>query len=450
MKKTFLTAFAALLVAIPAVQAQKVNKSGLLTKIEKSDADIADAKKNAKASTWINRGKALYEAAVEPTKSLFVNMDAAMLKLAVGEPSATKQVTLLNVPYEAWEYPYFIAYIKDGKVVTWTQTDWVLKEAPAMAIEAYNKAYEIDPKSAAKAKDGLQQISDFCSQVGNTGIDTGEYVAAADAYATAFRAQSSPAYGAAADPALLYYAGYLHTVDGANNPASFPVGAEQLSKAIDMGYTDEEGNIYYYLFHCYYGQKASDKAFVDKAKQALLTGIEKFPKNERILDGLVQLYTSPEDNVGDPADLIALIDKAIENNPTNVDLWFGRGRIFYALKDYDQSIESFKKVVELKPDLYEGNYYLGVFYTIKGDEVNKEMNAKQYSSQAAYDADLKEVNAIYMEAIPWLEKALELKPEDPSSVELLKSICFRLRDEEGMMDKYTKYNEMFKKIQGQQ
>ena len=192
MKKTFLTAFAALLVAIPAVQAQKVNKSGLLTKIEKSDADIADAKKNAKASTWINRGKALYEAAVEPTKSLFVNMDAAMLKLAVGEPSATKQVTLLNVPYEAWEYPYFIAYIKDGKVVTWTQTDWVLKEAPAMAIEAYNKAYEIDPKSAAKAKDGLQQISDFCSQVGNTGIDTGEYVAAADAYATAFRHSRAP------------------------------------------------------------------------------------------------------------------------------------------------------------------------------------------------------------------------------------------------------------------
>ena len=158
MKKTFLTAFAALLVAIPAVQAQKVNKSGLLTKIEKSDADIADAKKNAKASTWINRGKALYEAAVEPTKSLFVNMDAAMLKLAVGEPSATKQVTLLNVPYEAWEYPYFIAYIKDGKVVTWTQTDWVLKEAPAMAIEAYNKAYEIS-RSAISVRRLVTRVS---------------------------------------------------------------------------------------------------------------------------------------------------------------------------------------------------------------------------------------------------------------------------------------------------
>ena len=85
-----------------------------------------------------------------------------------------------------------------------------------------------------------------------------------------------------------------------------------------------------------------------KAKQALLTGIEKFPKNERILDGLMQLYTS-EEGVGDPADLVALIDKAIADNPSNVDLCFGRGRIFYALKDYDKSIESFEKVVELKP-----------------------------------------------------------------------------------------------------
>ena len=58
MKKTILSVFAALLLAVPAVQAQKVNKSAILSKIEKSDADIADAKKSMKAATWINRGKA--------------------------------------------------------------------------------------------------------------------------------------------------------------------------------------------------------------------------------------------------------------------------------------------------------------------------------------------------------------------------------------------------------
>ena len=449
MKKVFLTVLAVALVAVTAVQAQKVNKSALVSKIEKSDADIADAKKGAKAATWINRGKAFYEAAIEPTKSLFVNMDAAMLKLAVGEPASTESVTLVNVPYEAWVYPWFTAYIKDGKIATWSQTQWVIEDAPAKAIEAYNKAYEMAPKTADKVKEGLKQISDFCSQVGNTGIDTGNYADAADAYALAFEAQSSPAHGNP-EPALLYYAGYLRTVDGAANPASYVIGADYLNKALDLGYNDEEGNIYYYLFHCYYGQKDADKANVLKAKDALVAGIKKFPKNERILDGLVQLYTNPEDSVGDPADLVALIDAAIESNPENVDLWFGRGRIFFALKQYDESIASFQKVVELKPELFEGNYYLGVFYTIKADEMNKVMNEKQYSSQTAYDTDLKEVNAVYMDAVPWFEKAYELKKDDVNTLDFLKSICFRLRDEEGMMDKYNKYNTLLKEAKGEE
>ena len=447
MKKTILTALAALLVAVPAVQAQKVNKEALLAKIEKSDADIANEKKAAKAATWLARGKAFYEVAIEPTKSLFVNMDAAMLKLAVGDPKSTDKETLNGVEYDAWVYNYFTAYVKDNKVATWKQTKWVMKDAPEKAIEAYNKAYELDPKMADKVKEGLKQVSDFCSQAGNTGIDSGNYAEAAKAYVTAYKAQSSPAYGEA-DPALLYYAGYLLTVDGSNNPKSFVQGAKLLTQAIEKGYADEEGNIYYYLFHCLYGQKEADKANVLKAKDALLTGIEKFPKNERILDGLMQLYTS-EEGVGDPADLIALIDKAIQDNPSNVDLWFGRGRIFYALKDYDQSIESFRKVVELKPDMFEGNYYLGVFYTIKGDALNKEMNEKQYSSQAAYDADLKGVNDIYMAAVPWFEKAHQIKTDDVDTLEFLKSLCFRLRDEPGIMEKYNTYNELYKKAKGE-
>ncbi|MCD8034521.1 MAG: tetratricopeptide repeat protein [Alistipes sp.] len=447
MKKTILTALAALLVAVPAVQAQKVNKEALLAKIEKSDADIANEKKATKAATWLNRGKAFYEVAIEPTKSLFVNMDAAMLKLAVGEPKSAEKQTLNGVEYDAWVYPYFTAYVKDNKVATWKQTRWVMKDAPAKAIEAYNKAYELDSKMAEKVKEGLKQVSDFCLQAGNTGIDSGDYAEAAKAYVTAYKAQSSPAYGEA-DPALLYYAGYLLTVDGANNPKSFVQGAKLLTQAIEKGYADEEGNIYYYLFHCLYGQKEADKANVMKAKDALLTGIEKFPKNERILDGLMQLYTS-EEGVGDPADLIALIDKAIQDNSSNVDLWFGRGRIFYALKDYDQSIDSFKKVVELKPDMFEGNYYLGVFYTIKGDALNKEMNEKQYSSQAAYNADLKGVNDIYMAAVPWFEKAHQLKTDDIDTLEFLKSLCFRLRDEPGIMEKYNTYNDLYKKAKGE-
>ena len=373
-------------------------------------------------------------------------METTLLKLSVGDPTSTEEVTLNGSKAIAWNYPYFIAYERDGKIVAWKQLQEIKEGALDTAIEAYNKAYELDPKQASKIKNGLEQISNYASILGNVSIEAGEYLTGAEAYLAAYKAQQCPAFGEA-DPALLYYAGYLLTVDGANHPESFARGAQALNDALAAGYTDEAGDVYYYLFHSYYGQKDKDAAFLIKAKDALLAGIEKFPKNEKILDGLMQLYTS-EEGVGDPADLVGMIDKSLESDPDNVDLWFGRGRVFYKLKNYDETINSFKKVVELKPDLYEGNYYLGVFYTIKGDEVNKEINAKQYSSQAAYDADLETVNVIYMEAIPYLEKALELKENDPSSLELLKSICFRLRDEEGMMDKYNKYNELYKQVQG--
>ncbi len=446
MKKMILSVLAVALMAIPAVQAQKVNESALRDKIEKSNADIADAKKGAKASTWLNRGKAFYEAASAPTKDLFMNqMETMMLTLAAGQPTSKGSETLNNVAYETWVYPYFTAYVKDSKVFTWKQTKWVVEDAVSQAIAAYNKAYELDPKSAPKVKEGLQQISDYCSQVGNAGMDAGLYADAATAFAQAFEAQSGPAFGKA-DPSLLYYAGYLRTVDGSNNPESFAVGADYLNRALELGYLDEEGSIYYFLFHCYYGQREKDKEFLIKGKEALLKGIEKFPKNERILDGLMQLYTS-EEGVGDPADLVTLIDGAIAANPENVDLWFGRGRIFYALNDLDESIASFQKVVELKPDLFEGNYYLGVFYAFKGDAMNREANDNSSYSTAEYEAALAETEKVYMAAVPWLEKANEIKPGDINTLELLKKICFRLRDLDGMMDKYNTYNELFLQAQ---
>ena len=38
----------------------------------------------------------------------------------------------------------------------------------------------------------------------------------------------------------------------------------------------------------------------------------------------------------------------------------------------------------------------------------------------------------------------------PSSSVYPRSICFRLRDEEGMMDKYNKYNTLLKEAKGEE
>ncbi|CVI68793.1 Tetratricopeptide repeat protein [Alistipes sp. CHKCI003] len=442
---------AALVLAAPAAEAQKVNKEALLAKIAKSDADVANAKKGAKASTWINRGKAYYEAAAEPTKSLFANMEAQMMRLTVGEPVSKEQETLgeegNTKTYEVWVYPYFRAYVLDGKIAAWKLTQRVADGLVETAIESYAKAYELDPKSADRVKAGLKQISDFCSQEGNVNLELGDFKAAADAFGLAYAAQAVPAYGGA-DPELLYYAGYLETVNGSKDPASFAKGAEYLEKAIEEGYEGEEGLSYYYLFYCYYGQKDADPANLQKAKQTLLTGLDKYPKSQRILDGLMSLYTS-EEGLGDPADLISRFDAAIAEDPDNVDMWFGLGRIYAALKNNDECIVAFKKVAELAPDVFDGYFWTGYFYVEKGNAMNEELNNKPWTGKAAYDEEQKVINAVYAEAIPWFEKALEIKPNDLNTVDYLKSISFRLRDEEGMMEKYNKYNELLQQIQAQ-
>ena len=234
MKRFILMVAAAALLAIPAAEAQKVNKEATLSKLEKSDADIANPKKNAKAATWINRGKVYYDAAAEPTANLFAPMETTLMKLSVGDPASTEEVTINGAPAIAWNYPYFIAYEKGGKIVAWKQLQEIKEGALDTAIEAYNKAYELDPKLASKIKEGLEQIVNYASILGNVSIETGEYLTGADAYLTAYKAQQCPAFGEA-DPAFLYYAGYLRTVDGSAHPSSFGQGAEYLKKAIDLG-----------------------------------------------------------------------------------------------------------------------------------------------------------------------------------------------------------------------
>ena len=207
MKRFILMAAAAALLAIPAAEAQKVNKEATLSKLEKSDADIANPKKNAKAATWINRGRVYYDAAAEPTANLFAPMETTLLKLSVGDPTSTEEVTLNGSKAIAWNYPYFIAYERDGKIVAWKQLQEIKEGALDTAIEAYNKAYELDPKQASKIKNGLEQISNYASILGNVSIEAGEYLTGAEAYLAAldFRTRSqSDTFSFTADMFFLF------------------------------------------------------------------------------------------------------------------------------------------------------------------------------------------------------------------------------------------------------
>jgi tetratricopeptide (TPR) repeat protein len=305
----------------------------------------------------------------------------------------------------------------------------------------------MDPKQESKIASIALTLSNALAQQGDALNNMGHTAEAAQSFLTAFQAltivpSTTPNYD------YLYNAGmlmtmYASTLEGAESVAAFKAGEELFNAALASGYEDLSGNIYYFLFHCYYGQKEANRdVALQNAKNTLLTGIKKFPKNNTILDGLMQLYTA-EEGVGDPAELVSMIEASLQEDPTNYDLWFGRGRVFNALKNYEECIKSFEKCVELRPTDFEPNYFTGYFIIEKANAKLEALNSNSGISYEEYEAENAKINLIYAEAIPWLEKAYEINPNDAGTIEYLNQLCFRLRDMDGIMEKYNKYHAIF-------
>ncbi len=451
MKKIFLMAVAAMLLTAPAMQAQKISGEALNATLAKSDAEIQDVKKNGKSATWVKRAQTIYEVIAAPTKGLYTpGMLESLLKPAMGDPKAQGEANIRTGAALVYNYDWVDVYLQDGQVVAWNQTKEVRPDLYAEFVAAVNKAQELDPKAAAKLKDVMDSAINFYKQEGNICYDAAQYGKAAQGYMRAYELMENPAYAGQKDPALLYNAGYLLVVDGNSNPASFAVAEEVLRKALADGYSDEQGGAYYYLFHSCYGQAQQQEgvakaALLQKAKAALTEGIEKYPTNENIISSFLGLYME-EPTVGDASELIGMITAAVERDPQSVEMWSSLALANYQMKDFPAAIAAGQKAAELAPDNFDSNYRQGIFYAAQGDWLLEEINKRNYSRQSDYDADLAQSNDAYRGALPWLEKAFEIDPSNRSVVETLKVICFRLRDEAGMMDKYNKYNELLKQM----
>ena len=440
---------AMLVLAMPAANAQKVNTAKELAKLEKADATVLDAKKGLKASSWVARANAYTNAYILPTKELGQGIPIQVVQMNVGNPQGGFEGTFQGMPAIVYQYEYVDVYIdpNTGFIQGWEQKLAIKENLAETAIESMAKAYEMDPKQESKIAAIANTLSNALREQGEALNNMGHKAEAAQAFMTAFQTltivpSTTPNYD------YLYNAGMLMTMyaselQGDEAIAAFKAGEQIFNVALAAGHADAVGNIYYFLFHCYYGQKSLDReAALANGKEALLAGIKKFPKNNLILDGLMNLYTS-EEGVGDPAELVQMIENSLKEDPSNYDLWFGRGRVFYALKNFDEGAKSFEKCVELRPNDFEPNFYTGYLIIEKANAAVETLNSNSNLSYDEYEAEYAKINLIYAQAVPWLEKAHEINPNDRGTIEYLNNLCFRLRDMDGMMDKYNKYHELF-------
>jgi tetratricopeptide (TPR) repeat protein len=167
----------------------------------------------------------------------------------------------------------------------------------------------------------------------------------------------------------------------------------------------------------------------DTAKaESVLTGLDsKFPNNKNVTLQLIDLYIKSGKN----DEALKYIKVAKEADPNNSTLFLAAGIIFLNENKYDEAITELTKSVEVKGDLYDSQYGLGAAYINKAAEMfkaaNEIMDVKKYSDAV----DL--ANTVYAKALPYMEKAHELKPDDVYAMRSLQELYYRLK----MTDKYT-------------
>jgi tetratricopeptide (TPR) repeat protein len=135
--------------------------------------------------------------------------------------------------------------------------------------------------------------------------------------------------------------------------------------------------------------------------------------------------------------------EAIELDPNNPTLFFNLGVVNQNENKTEKAIGYYKTAIELKPDY--GDAYMNLAVAILSGEkaIVDEMN-KNLSNFKKYEELEEKQKALYRRALPYLEKADEIKRSEDTVKSLLNIYDILLMEE-----KADKLRPIYKKMRGQ-
>lgn len=186
----------------------------------------------------------------------------------------------------------------------------------------------------------------------------------------------------------------------------------------------------------------------DQYQSTLMKAREALPNSAELVRMEIDIYLQAKDF--DKA--LASLNEAINLDPSSSMLYFVRGNIQdhkhrelaeaekkeEAVAAFDASKSDYAKAIELDPTSFDATYSMGALLFNRGAEMltatNDIADDNEYKiAKTAAEDQLKE-------ALPYLEKAYELDPDDRSTIASLKELYARTNQ----MDKY---NEMKEKLE---
>jgi len=134
--------------------------------------------------------------------------------------------------------------------------------------------------------------------------------------------------------------------------------------------------------------------------------------------------------VGNETKMIAEIEGQIAKDPNNASLFYYLGIAQFAANNADNALEAYRKAVAIDPNYADANKNISAII-INGirDELNA-LNEDKSVSNNDYNTKLAELKERIKEALPYLQKVVEVNPQDLDALRSLKGYYDFLQDEE--------------------
>lgn len=336
-------------------------------------------------------------------------------------------------------------------------------EALEKSMDGYTKLIAFEKTAKKKrytdlAIAKLPNLTPKLAAKGSVQADAGDFEGAKNTFVQAYDLLNNPDLGAKAkaDTSMLFNAALMSM-----RAKDFSGAAEMFQNILDMGYTGivytaedvTNGNRYQFatkadvmkrqelgmvkdiqpsesvrndtyisLITCY--KQAED---TENFKKALAAARAEFPNDVGLINLEIQEYLDSKQY--DKA--LSILDEAIETSPENSLYYYVKGDIYLnQKKDEDQALAMYGKAVEIKPDYTDALYMSGFVYFNRAKSITEKINDLPGNKVKEYEALKKEQKEVFMQSLPYFEKALEVSPDDVDTLKALREVYYKVGDTE--------------------
>ena len=291
------------------------------------------------------------------------------------------------------------------------------------ALNSYKKALELDTKNkfSNSLKINFTLLNNDFQNQGVQAYSDENYAKALDSFEKIIQINNLPLFKTDDSPnidtAIIYNAGLMALKTG-----NFDKAIGYYREAAQYGYNGSQS--YLWLSKAY-----EEKKDTLGALESLKLGFEKYPADDEFLRNMIQVYINMNRN----KEALQYLEMAIRREPDNSTYHLALGSLFDKNQDKKEAIKSYQKAIELDSTLFMAYFNLGVIYYNKGITQFENTYNIPANDNETYNNEIRKAEIYWEKSLPYMEKCYQLKPDDPTIIESLKNLYYRLKK----MEKYN-------------